>query len=116
MSWELGFGLGVLLLGLAIAYGAYQSAHAGRAADARGEAGARRIYDSPGESDRSPDHHPRRPIPPLVYIVCGLLLAWLVFAAVMAARSDKDDAALRLAPHNTSAAMPRGSLCHAQKP
>jgi hypothetical protein len=105
MSWELGFAIGALLLGLAIAYGLYQSAHAGRSADLRGEAGARRIYDSPGESDRSPDHHPRKAAPPLVFVVCAILLAWLVFAGVMAQRSTSDDAASRLGPHNTSASQ-----------
>jgi hypothetical protein len=108
MSWELGFGLGALLLALAIAYGLYQSAHASRADNMRVEAGARRIYDSPGESDRSPDHHPRRTVPPLVFVICGILLAWLVFAGVMAQRSSHDDAASRLGPHNTSAAAAAG--------
>ncbi|MBI1200232.1 MAG: hypothetical protein GC203_20430 [Phenylobacterium sp.] len=106
MSWEIGFGLGALLLGLGLAYGLYQSAHASRAQNVRGEVGAHRLYDSPGESDRSPDHHPNRTVPPLVFIICGLLLAWLVFAGVMAERSSRDDAATRLTVEGAAAAAP----------
>lgn len=82
-GWEIGFHIGWALLALAIAYGLIQSRRAGRATDARGEAGAKAIYDGAGDRDASPDTGRRNTVPPLVWIIVGLLVAWLVVAAAM---------------------------------
>lgn len=87
MSWELAFSLGALALAATIAYGWVQSRRAGRAVDAVGEAGARAVYDSPG-TDRSPDTGRRGGVPPLVWIIAGLLIAWMAVAGVMSMRTS----------------------------
>jgi hypothetical protein len=77
-GWELGFGLGALALLLTLAYGVIQARRASPAADRAGEAGARRLYDNPGESEASPDTARQKKAPPLVWIMAGLLAVWLV--------------------------------------
>ncbi|HYD43762.1 MAG TPA: hypothetical protein VEA79_00705 [Phenylobacterium sp.] len=82
-GWEIGFHIGWVLLAVAIAYGLIQSRRAGRGSDARGEAGARAVYDDAGDRDASPDDGSKKTVPPLVWIIVGLLVAWLVIAAAM---------------------------------
>lgn len=77
-GWEMAFGLGALALGITLAYGVYQTVHAGRGAERASQEGAKRLYDATGESEKSPDGAPRRGAPPLVWIMAGLLAAWLV--------------------------------------
>ena len=82
-GWEIGFHIGWVLLGLAIAFGILQSRRAGRTADARGEAAAKALYDGDGDRDASPDDGSKKTVPPLVWIIVGLLVLWLVIAAAM---------------------------------
>ena len=87
-GWELAFGLGAFALFLTLAYGVYESRHAGAGADRLGEEGAKRIYDNPAETDRPPMGGPRRKVPPLVWIMAGLRVAWIVFIFVMGDEVD----------------------------
>lgn len=89
-GWELAFGLGALALFFTLGYGVYQSRHAGAAATRSAEAGAKRIYDHPNESDAPPEGGPKRKAPPLVWIMVGLLAAWLVVLLVMRDGADTD--------------------------
>lgn len=89
-GWELAFGLGALALFFTLAYGVYESRHAGAAADRAAEAGAKRIYDNPSETDAPPKGGPRKKAPPLVWIMVGLLAAWLVMLVFMRDGADTD--------------------------
>ena len=87
-GWELAFGLGAFALFLTLAYGVYESRHAGPGVDRMSQEGAKRIYDNPTETDRPPEGGPRRKAPPLVWIMVGLLVAWLAFIFVMGDEVD----------------------------
>lgn len=100
-GWELAFGLGAFALLLTLAYGAYESRHTSAAANRLGEEGAKRIYDDPVETERPPQGGPRRKVPPLVWIMVGLLVAWLAFIFIMG--EEVDNRAAPAAPSSASA-------------
>lgn len=78
IGWEIGFGLGAFALLLTLIYGVVQNRRAGPDVDRAAEAGAKRLYDNPAESEVSPDTSRQKKAPPLVWIMAGLLAAWLV--------------------------------------
>jgi hypothetical protein len=55
MSWELGFGLGVLILALVLGWGLIRNKTRNKANDPLTEAATRREYDHPADYDR--DQH-----------------------------------------------------------
>lgn len=82
-GWETAFGFGALALLITLAYGVYHTRRGGRTLDRLGEAGARRIYDDPQESDAPARGGVRHRVPPLIWVMAGLLAAWLVAIATL---------------------------------
>ncbi|KQW67006.1 hypothetical protein ASE17_19700 [Phenylobacterium sp. Root77] len=82
-GWETAFGFGALALLITLAYGVYHTRHVSKASERAGEAGAKRLYDNPGESDAAPSGAQRRRVPPLIWIMAGLLVAWLAAIIIL---------------------------------
>ncbi|CAN7618532.1 hypothetical protein LJR164_004604 [Phenylobacterium sp. LjRoot164] len=84
-GWETAFGFGALALLITLAYGVYHTRHVSRGAERAAEAGAKRLYDDPRESDAPPAGARRHSAPLLIWLMAGLLAIWLVAIAAMQA-------------------------------
>lgn len=92
MSWEAGFVIGTVLLGVALLYGVLAGRRTSPAAEAARDAGTRAVYAGDGDRDAPPrDGRPHR-TPPLVWVIAAILAAWVLLSAVMALRSNEAQA------------------------
>jgi len=105
-GWEVAFGLGAFALLLTLAYGVYHTRNVSGPAEQAGEKGAARLYDRPGESDAPPKGGRRHKVPPLIWIMVGLLAAWLVTIFALGDRADADFGRTPPPPPESTPAVP----------